>query len=505
MYISSTNTIQNVFTKTAQKYPNNIAVTWNNESISYGSLLDEALNLSYKLGSPTNISICFQNPIYYYISYLAILFSGSVVVPVSVKSTLLELKNHITETNSSILITDRQDLLLNREEFNIKILNYVEKDTFINHDRETRYLSDGTAVLIPTSGTSGKTSKIVQLSHLGLLWVAKSHNKIVFNEKIHKTLIILPLTSSFAHSTQFLAQLLLGGTSVIYSKPFFSRDIYKLVNEHRIYSLGCVPTHLHLMNRNPPKNHEMLSSLKFIISAGDYTPAQELIEGRKNFPGTKILKAYGLTEAGPRVSCTDPNTNPISNSNDKSVGIPFEGIQIKIVSEKNELCNENKIGEVLVKSPGNMLGYYNNPRASKEALNNNWLRTGDLGFLNEKGELCIVGRKKNVILVGGNTIYPEEIEEFLVKQTFVLDAAVCGKKDPILGEVMLALIVTNNTDDKSMDELKKVCQQKLSSTKIPHFFYKVNRIPRNGNGKILRNKIQTYIENLTNIEEKETN
>lgn len=140
-----------------------------------------------------------------------------------------------------------------------------------------------------------------------------------------------------------------------------------------------------------------------------------------------------------------------------------------------------------------MIGYYNNPVASREVLNNNWLRTGDLGYLNEKGELCIIGRKKNVILVGGNTIYPEEIEEFLVKQKDILDAAVYGKKDPILGELIIALLVTNNADDNSITELKKICQQNLSPYKIPHYFYNVNKIPRNENGKIIRQKL-SYIE-----------
>ncbi|WP_339220087.1 class I adenylate-forming enzyme family protein [Paenibacillus sp. FSL W7-1279] len=492
MYMS-TNTIQSVFTETARKYPDNIAVIWNNESITYDSLLEEALKLSNKLGNPTNISVCLHNPIFYYISYLAILFSGSVVVPVSIKSTVQELKNHIRETNSTILITDREDVLLDREEFNIKILNYSEKETFINNDRDIRYLKDGTAVLIPTSGTSGKSSKIVQLSHSGLLWVAKRHNNRVFKNSIHKTLIILPLTSSFVNTTQLLAQLILGGTSVVYSKPFFPRDIYKLIKEHGIYSLGCVPTHLHLMNRYPPKDPDLLSSLKFIISAGDYTPAQELIEARKKLPNTKIIKAYGLTEAGPRVSCTDPDSDIYPSTDDKTVGRPFEGIQLRIITENNELCKTNQIGEILINSPGNMIGYYNNPVASREVLNNNWLRTGDLGYLNEKGELCIIGRKKNVILVGGNTIYPEEIEEFLVKQKDILDAAVYGKKDPILGELIIALLVTNNADDNSITELKKICQQNLSPYKIPHYFYNVNKIPRNENGKIIRQKL-SYIE-----------
>ena len=201
------------------------------------------------------------------------------------------------------------------------------------------------------------------------------------------------------------------------------------------------------------------------------------------FPTIAFVQTYGLTEAGPRVT-----TLPIQKCNEKvgSVGRAISGVEIKIIDRTGRNLAYGEIGEVLIKSKSIMKGYFRDSEETEKILHSEWLYSGDIGYLSEDGYLYIIGRKKNVIISGGLNICPEEIEEIIMNFEGVVDVIVFGEYDNLLGEVVCADIVVENNDTEIVEQLRKLCAEKLSDYKIPKKIRLVDKIERTYNGKIKR-------------------
>lgn len=388
------------------------AIIWRNNSITYRELIESALKFSERLFSGTIVGICFDDPIKFTQAYLGVLYSGGVVALINNEYKKKYVEKQLEYCDCSILLTDKEELL---EDMNIPSFELDDIENILYENKSP--ILDEVAVLIQTSG-SDSDPKIVQLTHEGLIWVAQAHNKHLKLNESNVNLIILPLTSSFAHTTLFLSQLIMGGTIVIESPPVSPKRIYSLINEHSINTMGCVPTHLKLMRIIPP-NEQEVKSLEYVVCAGAHTSNSDIITLKRYFTNTVFLKAYGLTEAGPRVTCTRPDSEDIDSD---SSGIPLQGVQVKIKSSKIKK-NADVIGEILVKSPGLMKGYYKNKINN---IRDGWLYTGDLGKIDNNNRLVVIGRKKNTVLVGGRTVYLEEVEEILKTAEYIKDAALIG-------------------------------------------------------------------------------
>lgn len=476
-------TIHTAILESARKYPGRTAIIWKEYSVTYDELALIAARVTKHLRRPGHVGICIENPIHFCMVYLGILMKGGVVAPIRFNSTEFEVKRQLLNSDCEFLITDRRF-----SGFITTIFSNAETidelgDVFLLERTipDFQFRPDGTALLFQTSGTTGNP-KIAQLSHNGIVTIAEAHNTRLQLLPEHTVLQILPITSSYAHVTQFISQLIIGGTLVVYNRPFVPGEIYRIIATHNVYSVGLVPPHIKLMNKYPPVP-EIVSSLHIAVCAGGPVPRSDLLAIGKYFPKTAFVRAYGLTEAGPRVTCS----TPFAPTGDHA-GTPLDGVTVQI-RLSNRVCDVFEIGEIWVKSPGNMIGYYKNPQMTSKVLVDGWLSTGDLGYLNEENELTIVGRIKNTMLVGGFTVYPEEIEEFLVGLPQVVDSAVVPDSDQLMGQIPIAFVVLREHDGGEIDEIQSECKSHLLPYKVPRRFIAIESIPRNSNGKIDRIKL----------------
>ncbi len=169
-----------------------------------------------------------------------------------------------------------------------------------------------------------------------------------------------------------------------------------------------------------------------------------------------------------------------------SVGKPFVNVEVRLVDEKGRDVPVGEVGEILARGPNMMMGYYKDPQATEEALRHGWLHTGDLGRLDEEGFLYIVDRKKDMIISGGENIYPREIEEVLYRHPKILEAAVIGLPDPVWGERVHAVVVLKEGESMSEEEVIDFCKQHIASFKKPKSVEFVDRLPRSPAGKVLK-------------------
>lgn len=201
------------------------------------------------------------------------------------------------------------------------------------------------------------------------------------------------------------------------------------------------------------------------------------------YPSFKFYVSYGLTECSTRVSLLD---HEYLSSKKGSVGKPVEKVLVKISCNQKE-CDAYIEGEVLVKGPNVMKGYYKDPQTTKLVLDEGWFHTGDIGYLDSEGYLFLVGRYKNIIIRNGINIYPEEVEQVLMDHSKILDAYVYGKKDPIEGEVPYACVVLK--EQCPIAALREYCSKNLASYKVPVNFFVVSQIKKTSTGKTDRSMI----------------
>jgi acyl-coenzyme A synthetase/AMP-(fatty) acid ligase len=470
----------NAVKEAAMKHKKKAALIWKGVTLSYEDLVQQVQALSLLYPLKQKVAIYFKNPLLFSKAYFGVLESGGDVIIIHEKTTVRELEQYIEQSGADLLLTDNPQFM----DLPIRVLVLspeTKLDSAIKRYESSFGIMDN-QIIFPTSGSTSNP-KYVVFKETNLLWNACAHNKHLNIRETHTILNLLPLTSIFAHVTQFLSQLLNGGTIVLYSDPFFAQNLYTYIRSFNINSFGCVPTHLRMLLKALPGDG-CLQSLDYILVAGAPLGANEYNVFVDTF-NTRIVYAYGLTEAGPRVACSLPGERFVRNSH-VSVGRPLEGVEVKIVNE-DVVCAPFSIGEIHVKSPSIMKGYLNNSDETKRALMNDWLATGDLGFKDSSGLLFVVGRKKNTMSVGGRTIHPEEIEECLLSLGLD-DAAVTSIEDSETDERIVAFIV----DKRGLGArcVKDMLYTRLSSYKVPHSYKVVDEIPKNRNGKIERYKLR---------------
>ena len=229
-----------------------------------------------------------------------------------------------------------------------------------------------------------------------------------------------------------------------------------------------------------------LDSLKYVFFSGSIVDKRMLQLAKKIFKGVSLINVYGLTEAGPRV------TAQALNSNQKlgSVGKAIKGVELKIISQRGEELPNYATGIIHVNTISIMNGYISG--SSRKSYYENWLNTGDLGYIDEEGELFVVGRTDNMIIHGAHNVYPEEVEENLKQHEQIDDCVVFGVEHHIYGKRIVCAYVSPYKIYKK--ELREYCNKKLAIYEIPDEFYKIEKVPYNLNGKIMRKCVKEIYE-----------
>jgi long-chain acyl-CoA synthetase len=263
------------------------------------------------------------------------------------------------------------------------------------------------------------------------------------------------------------------------------------MERHRITVFPGVPAMYAAILQVPAEREYDLSALKYCVSGGAPMPEpiQRAFEARF---GCAILEGDGPTECAPVTSVNPPPHKGVRKIG--SVGIPLPGVEIKIFDENDNELPTGEIGEIVVRGRNVMLGYYNNPEATAEAMRNGWYHTGDMGKFDEDGYLYIVDRKKDMIIVGGINVYPSEVERVLMEHPAVAMCAVIGKPDPERGEVPIAVIVPKPNTQPDPREIIRFARERLANFKVPREVIFRSELPLSNTGKVLKRLLKKELE-----------
>ena len=246
-----------------------------------------------------------------------------------------------------------------------------------------------------------------------------------------------------------------------------------------------MPTIYLVLNSLPPEVKPDLSSLQFVVCGAAPMPANAIHEFERRYR-VPIVEGYGLSEG--TVAST---INPLHGKRKPgTVGVPFPGQEVAIAGDAGQHLPHGEIGEVMIRGPNVMRGYLGKPEATAEALRDGWLHTGDVGYLDADGYLVLVDRKKDMIIRGGENIYPKEVENVLHQHPAVQEAAVVGRPDPVYGEQPVAYVVLRPGAHATPDELIEHCKASLAKFKIPRAVYLMDSLPKNTIGKILKEPLR---------------
>jgi acyl-CoA synthetase (AMP-forming)/AMP-acid ligase II len=345
---------------------------------------------------------------------------------------------------------------------------------------------DDVAWMLYTSGTTGRP-KGVYLTQRGCLWVvAACWAPIVGLGPDDVVLSPLPLFHSYALDLCVLGVLAVGATERVLPR-FSPDDVLSRLRTEKVTVLPGVPTMFHyLLQRvadtgaDPGAGH-----LRMCISAGAIMPAALNVEFEQVF-GVQLLDGYGITETSTMVTMNWPTGGRVMGS----CGLPLPGLSVRLVDSRtgaDALPGEE--GEIWVQGPNVTPGYHNLPEATKAVLTDGWYHTGDLARRDENGYLRITGRTKELIIRGGENIYPAEVEDALLACASVGDAAVVGVPHESLGEVPVGFVVPRD-DQLDAAAVLAECAERLSTFKVPTRLIEVDQIPRTGSGKILRLRLR---------------
>ncbi len=349
---------------------------------------------------------------------------------------------------------------------------------------------DDLAMLLLTSATTGK-AKGVMLTAANLAanydatpdWLGLDRRSVI--------LCALPLYNTFGLNQGINAMLQTGGTLVLLSK-FEAGACIDAIARNRCTFLPAVPTMLQKILDHPAASRETLGSLQVIMTGGAPVPSAMLRRLLALAPDVRLLTGYGLTEATALVTLTEVRLNATGGiERERTIGRVLDGMDLAILDDDGNGLPAGESGEIAVRGPNVMAGYFRSPEDTAAALGDGWLRTGDIGYVDHEGYAFIVDRKKDVIIRGGQNIYPAEIEEVLYKFPGVAEAAVIAQSDELLGEVPVAFVVLNGgASGTTLEDLADHCRATLASYKCPVSIELRTELPKGPTGKILRRALR---------------
>ncbi|MBN1300820.1 MAG: acyl--CoA ligase [Melioribacteraceae bacterium] len=405
-------------------------------------------------------------------------YTGAIPVPVSIKSTHFELNEIINSLNARHLITDQDSLMLE----NIHIIRITEvPGTPSDFSEKVEFNEDNDALILYSSGTTGK-SKPLLLNYKSFIESYNAISKYDLYSNDDRFLASLPFNHIGGFSIIIRAFLSKATLLIPDSTDYVSVGIF--MQNYNPSIMSVVPTSLKRMldaNITPGKN---LRSIYVGGAASDNKLISKAVE--KEFP---VVKVYGSTETCAMVCAFRPAEE---KQNVSASGYALGDNKIYIRGEDGKYLANNQPGEVVVRSKSLFKEYYNDRAATVNAKKDDCYFSDDLGFIDENGLLTVVGRVDDVIISGGEKIFPGEIENELMKFEEVMDCCVIGIPDDVWGQKVTAYVVVNDTDSVSDQKIKSALKTKLTGYKIPKIIYIVDSLPYNSFGKIDRKKLNDF-------------
>jgi long-chain acyl-CoA synthetase len=341
---------------------------------------------------------------------------------------------------------------------------------------------DDVAVVLYTSGTSGRPKGVMLTGGNIGANVRQAAEWVDFGPS-DRILGVLPQFHSFGLTVLTMLPLATGA-SAVYTARFVPRKLIELAKEHRPTALVAIPSMYNALRLLRDAGKDDLKSLRFAVSGGEPLP-EAVYDGFHERFGIEINEGYGLTETAPVTNWCRPH-----EQRRKCVGRALPGIEQRIVGPDGKALGPNEDGEVRMKGPNIMKGYLNLPDETAAVFDDaGYFKTGDMGRLDENGFLSITGRIKEMLIIGGENVFPREIEEVLNRHESVKDSAVIGMHDSMRGEVALAFVELKEGATFDEAALKSWCREHIAGFKVPRDIRLLKELPRNPTGKIMRRKL----------------
>ena len=340
--------------------------------------------------------------------------------------------------------------------------------------------------ILYTSGTTGKP-KGALLTHKNLMFAGRAKSRAADMKEGEKALCVLPLFHG-AGLLDLSMPCLYSGATVVLRKNFSATEFWGLIEKHKVTGIYGVPTIYHILLQLEESKTADASSLRFGVIGAAPTPIELIneFEGRYNM---RIIEGYGLTENSGGASLTPTE----GDRKVGSAGVAMESVEMKIFDENDNELPSGEIGEIVMRSDGVMKEYWRKPEETAHAMRGGWLYTGDMGRIDEDGWLFIVDRKKEMIIRGGENIYPKELEDVLYSHPKISEVAVIGVPDKKYGEEVMACIVPQSGTNLTEEETIGFCKDNMAGYKIPRHIKFLDYIPKNIIGKVTKKELKQQI------------
>jgi long-chain acyl-CoA synthetase len=467
------------FLKTAARVPERTAVVDGDRRVTYGQLAVMARRAAARILEETqrnHVGIYLPASAGFKVALFGVLAAGRAAVPLNLFLAGEELGYIITHAELDVVITCRE--LVERLPAGAARPLMIEE--LISSERAAEPTSrehDDLAVLLYTSGSTGRP-KGVRLSHRNLLANARDSARAGGFTEEDRVLGALPPFHTFALTTTVLAPLLVGA-SVSTMPRFHPEAALDLASAGEISVVLGVPSMYRLMARAQKARPRALKGLRIVVSGGERLPEKVRAEFESTF-NAEIHEGYGLTECSPVVALNRPGQNRPG-----TVGQPLEHLEVRIAGPDGEALPAGEDGEVWVRGDSVMCGYHRDEEGTAAALHREgWLRTGDLGRLDDDGYLAITGRIKELIIVGGENVHPSEVEAALASCPDLAECAVLGAPDQQRGEQVAVFAVRRPESELTAAALKAHCRERLAGYKVPRKVVFVDELPKLPTGKV---------------------
>jgi long-chain acyl-CoA synthetase len=351
--------------------------------------------------------------------------------------------------------------------------------------RGTRLEPEDEAIIIYTSGTTGKPKGCL-LTHANLIANARQIVEWLGFKEEERLLTIMPLFHMNAVSVTTVSALYAGGSTVV-SPRFSASRFWQIIDEYKITSFGSVATMLSMLLATYPSGvPEGLNaeSLRFAMCGSAPVPAEVLRRFEETF-NCLVVEGYGLSES----TCRSTFNPPDARRRAGSCGIPI-GNEMRVVDEEDRELPDGESGEIVMRGENVFKGYFKNDEATARAFRGGWFHTGDVGYRDAEGFFHIIDRKSDMIIRGGENIYPREIDELLYKHPSVAEAAAVGVPDELYGEEVAAFVVAKEGQTLTPDEIIAYCREHLADFKCPKTVRVVTALPKGPTGKVLKRELQ---------------
>ncbi len=438
------------------------------------------------VGKGDVVSLLLPNSVEYIIAYFACWELGALAGPVNGHLKAQEIEYVVSNSEAKLMLVNSEFLSkvetipVPRRVFD----NVSERGEEFKEEKKSQLEAEDEAIIIYTSGTTGKPKGCL-LTHGNVIANARQISEwLGFNEN-DRLLTMMPLFHMNAVSVTTMSALYAGGSTVV-SQKFSASRFWQIISDYQITSFGSVATMLSMLLSTYPDGVPQglkTDQLRFAMCGSAPVPAETLRRFEETF-NCLVVEGYGLSES----TCRSTFNPPDERRRPGSCGLPI-GNEMRVVDEEDRDVPDGELGEIVLRGENILKGYFKNDAATATAFRNGWFHTGDIGYRDADGFFYIVDRKSDMIIRGGENIYPREIDEVLYQHPRIAAAAVIGVPDELYGEEVAAVVVLKPEAKLSELEVMEFCKERLADYKCPKTVRFVADIPKGPTGKLLKREL----------------